>query len=233
MYFDYRVVAIIPARGGSKGIPKKNLALLGGKTLLKWTIDLAKEISEIDKIIVSTDCMDIKNEAISNGAEVIIRPDYLASDDSKIIETLRYMISSFKGEGYFKDLILLLEPTSPLRNKQDLLNCLKYFKNNNVDSVATFSESLTHPSKNWKILDNHPVSYFNNQNAFFPRQALDKSWELNGACYAFQASKLPATGFELLFGESRAVLMPKERSIDINDKYDLSLAETFLKMKRS
>lgn len=229
MFCGHRVVAIIPARGGSKGIPKKNLSKLGGKSLLYWSIKKAKEIKEIDKIAVSTDCKFIKNEAILYGAEVMDRPKNLATDDSKVIDTLRDIINKFKKDGFNNDIILLIEPTSPFRNSEDIVKCIKCFEDKTVESVATFTKSRTHPSKIWRIINEEPQIYLEGENAFYSRQQLDKTWELNGACYAFLANKLPNKGFQLLFGKSRAVIMPEERSLDINEEFDLFFANSLLK----
>ncbi|KCY89397.1 cytidylyltransferase family protein [Acinetobacter baumannii 25691_8] len=122
MIDNKRVIAVIPARAGSKSIKDKNIKLLGGKPLIAWPIDTAKKSKYIDRILVSTDGQKIKEIAESYDAEVYLRPESLAQDNSLLIDTLRYMIKELKREGESAKYLIVLEPTCPLRSVEDVDN---------------------------------------------------------------------------------------------------------------
>ena len=223
-----RVIALIPARAGSKAVKDKNIYPLGGKPLITWPIEVAKDCPEIDRIIVSTDGDAIANVAEQVGAEVYARTPDLARDDSLVIDTVRELILRLRGEGETAVYMLLLEATSPFRTTKDIKECLALLGSKNLDSVATFTEASLPPEKAWRIKGVTPSTYLDGADPWLPRQQTEKAWELNGAIYAFVMDKLPETGKALLFGNSGAVLMPKERSIDINDESDFQIAEAMI-----
>lgn len=220
-----RVVAVVPARGGSKAIQKKSIATLGGSPLLAWPIATAKAVSGIDRVIVSTDDEDIAAVATAHGAEVARRPAHLATDTALVADALRDLIGRLRAEGDRPDLLLLLEATAPFRAAEDVERCLAEFADASVDSVATFTDAATKPAKAWVLEDNRARPYLADVDPWAPRQRTPPAWELNGGCYAFVADRLPAAGATLFFGNARAVYMPRERSIDINDELDLAYAE--------
>lgn len=223
-----RVVAVIPARAGSKAVKDKNIYPLGGKPLIAWPIEVAKNCPEIDRIIVSTDGNEIADVARRHGAEVYTRPAELAGDEALVIDTLRDLILRIRDEGETAAYMVLMEATSPLRTPQDVQNCLRLLDGDQLDSVATFTEASLPPEKAWRIENSVPSSYLEGADAWLPRQKTQSAWELNGAVYAFSIDKLPATGKPLLFGKSGAVAMPKERSLDINDETDFVIAEAMI-----
>ena len=120
-----RVIAVIPARGGSKSIPGKNIRPLGGKPLLAWSIEVARQVSEIDRIIVSTDDAEIAAVAKANGAEVYPRPPHLATDEALVIDALKDLLQTLESEHETTEWVVLLEPTCPLRTADDVRECLK------------------------------------------------------------------------------------------------------------
>ncbi len=223
-----RVISVIPARGGSKSIPHKNISMLAGKPLIAWTIEVAKEVEEIDRIIVSTDDDEIGRVSSGNGAEVYIRPAYLATDDALVIDTLRNLIETLRHEGEEADILVLLEPTCPLRSSEDIKKCIGLMSETNVDSVATFKEAELNPFRAWRIENDRPAVFIPGVNPWLPRQRLPKAYQLNGAVYAFRVNGLTEDVPSILFGNSAAVIMPKERSIDIDGWHDIYLAESII-----
>ncbi|KAB0668527.1 acylneuraminate cytidylyltransferase family protein [Oryzomonas sagensis] len=223
-----RVLAVIPARGGSKSIPRKNITPLAGKPLLCWTVEVAQQVGEIDRIIVSTDDDEIGRVAGESGAEVYSRPSRLAADDALVIDTLRYLIEALRNEGESADIVMLLEPTSPLRSADDIRQCLALLQDSAIDSVATFKEAELNPCRAWRIENGQPDVFIPGVNPWLPRQKLPRAYQLNGAVYAFRADGLTADVPSILFGNSAAVVMPAERSVDIDGWNDVFLAEAIL-----
>lgn len=125
MVGEEKVMALIPARGGSKSIPRKNIVNLYGKPLIAWTIETALNTPEIDKVIVSTDDLEIAKVASEYGAEVQMRPTELATDTSLVIDTMHYVINELHQEQDYYTYIVLLEATAPFRTVEDISNCIK------------------------------------------------------------------------------------------------------------
>ena len=115
-----RVIAVIPARGGSKSVPGKNIRSLGGKPLLAWSIEVARQVSEIDRIIVSTDDAQIASVGRAYGAEVYARPPHLATDEALVIDALKDLLQTLQAERDPPEWVILLEPTCPLRTADDV-----------------------------------------------------------------------------------------------------------------
>ncbi len=231
MIDNKKVLALIPARGGSKSIPKKNIVNLCGKPLIAWTIETAKNTPEIDKIIVSTDDSEIAEIAIKYGAEVQMRPSELATDTSLVIDTMHYVINELREKQDYYEYITLLESTSPLREVEDVSKCIRMIYENSLDSVATFKEADLNPHRAWKIENDVPTTFINDVIPWLPRQQLPSAYQLNGAVYITKIDKLLKSNKELILGEIGAVTMPKDRSIDIDDLIDFSLAELMLKKR--
>jgi len=223
-----RVIAVIPARGGSKAVPHKNIARLGGKPLIVWSIETARAVILIDRTIVSTDDDEIAEVALRHGAEVYRRPARLASDSALVIDALRNLIGTLKAQGEEGRVIVLLEPTCPFRSGDDVTACISELVRDGRDSVATFAQADLNPHRAWTIAGGTPACFIPGANPWLPRQQLPQAYQLNGAVYCFRADELPADGQGLLFGEAGAVIMPAERSVDINTQFDLLLAEMML-----
>ena len=228
MIGDNRVVAIIPARAGSKAVPKKNLYELGGKPLLAWPIEVAQATPEIDRIIVSTDGEDIAAAARARGAEVIRRPDELATDTAIVADMLRHHIDLLRAEGETARYMLLLEPTSPFRLPKDVSACLRLLEEEGYDSAATFMEPQLNPHRAWRIDGDAIVPFIEGANPWLPRQMLPEAFQLNGAVYAFVMDGLTADVSGVLFGRCGAVMMDQRRSIDINTYFDFVVANALL-----
>ena len=230
MIDNLNVVAVIPARGGSKGVPRKNIRLLGNKPLIGWSIDVAKKIESIDRIIVSTDDDEISSVAKQLSSEVYMRPPQLAKDDSLIIDSILNLILKLKNENYIADIMVLLEPTCPFRDVADVKKCLKLLTNSkhSFDTVATFKEGDLNPHRAWKIKQNSPVEFIKGAIPWMPRQDLPKAYQLDGACYAFKTNKIKKSK-KSPFGKIGSIISENNRNVDIDTELDFSLAELLIK----
>lgn len=225
-----KIVAIIPARGGSKSIPYKNIKDFLGKPLIAWAIEAAKSTREIDRVIVSTDNNKIAEVAKRYGAEVFMRPAHLAEDDSLPIDLIKDIIHRLNEEDEQYSYIVYLEPTSPLRSSNDIKQCLELLTSpGGYSSVATFSEAELNPHRAWKITDGSPMVYLDGANPWLPRQKLPEAYQINGAVYCFLTDSIRQESNSLLNGKVGAIIMPKIRSVDIDDKRDFIFAELLMK----
>lgn len=223
-----RVIAVIPARGGSKSVPGKNIRPLAGKPLLAWSIEVARQVSEIDRIIVSTDDPRIASVGRNHGAEVYARPPHLATDEALVIDALKDLLQTLQAERETPEWVTLLEPTCPLRTADDVRDCLKLVAQGAYDSVATFRDAELNPHRAWRLVDGIPEVFIPGAIPWLPRQKLPKAYQLNGAVYVFRANLLAEEAKSLLVGKLGAVLMPRERSQDIDDSLDFAIVEAFL-----
>lgn len=223
------ILAIIPARGGSKGIIKKNIKLLLGKPLIEYTIEAAKKSKFINKIMVTTDDNEIREIALKSGAEVpFLRPDYLATDTSKIIDTCLYVLEKYKELNYLPDIVVLLQPTSPLRNSIHIDEAINILLKESADAVISVTE-CKHPSKTLRIdKENRLKPFFNQTYSFENRQSIDKVYCINGAIYICIIGLLLEQ--KTFFHENTyPYIMLLKDSIDIDTIFDFELAEKLLK----
>lgn len=230
-----RVVAVVPARAGSKAVPGKNIRPLGGKPLIAWSIDVAKAVQQIDRVIVSTDGAEIAAVARKFGAEVYDRPAALASDTAQVTDALRDLVATLRREGEAAEVMVLLEPTAPLRLASDVAACLDLMEKRGLDTVATFKPADLNPHRAWKLVDGRPETFLPGADPWQPRQALPPAHQLNGCVYAFSIAGLMEGagrgGISLLFGKSGAVEMPHERSVDIDTLVDFATAEALIEQE--
>lgn len=219
-----KTTALIPARAGSKSVPNKNIAEVGGIPLIGRAIQQAQNTPEIDRIIVSTDGEEIARVAETFGAEVQWRPAHLAEDSSLVIDAIRHHLDVLEQENKTPDVMVLLEPTTPLRKHEHISECIQKLINENLDSVATFREGDLNPHRAW-VLDEKgtPSTFLENATPWLPRQALPSVYQLAGAVYAFRPAKLEKNTQSLLYGKTGAVIISKKDGIDIDDLIDLEL----------
>ena len=168
------ILAIIPARGGSKGIPRKNIKLLAGKPLIAYSIEAAIKSEFVNRVIVSTDDDEIEQISIKYGAEVIIRPKKLAEDDSPTIDGIIHALNILEKTGYLPDIVVLLQPTSPLRTQDDVDNAIIYYLKNkdkydSLISICEFDHSPYWSLKvdNGNLKPNFGEEYFNTKKTRF------------------------------------------------------------------
>jgi N-acylneuraminate cytidylyltransferase len=224
-----RVIAVVPARGGSKSIPGKNIKPLCGKPLLAWSIAIAQQVTEIDRVIVSTDDAEIAAVGREFGAEVYDRPARLATDEALVIDALKDLLARLEAEKDAPEWVILLEPTCPLRSAEDVRKCLELVAGGQFDSVATFKDADLNPHRAWRLTDGVPEVFIPGAVPWLPRQKLPKAFQLNGAVYIFRAALLAEEAKSLLVGKLGAVLMPRERSQDIDDHLDFMIVEALMR----
>lgn len=229
MYKDKKILGVITARGGSKGIPRKNIKDLAAKPLIAHTIEAAKGSQYLTRCIVSTDDQEIADIALKFGADIpFIRPAELAQDQSMSIEVVQDVLTKLAEEfGETYDYLMILQPTSPLRNAQDIDQAIKKIVETKADSVMSMVELVDFSLKKLKKIEDDQILAIveaeGHQSA--RRQDLSKIYKRNCAIYLTK-TELIKNGD--LFGLiSRPYIMPEERSIDINKPIDFLLAEFF------
>lgn len=225
-------LAIIPARGGSKGIPGKNIKIFHGKPLITYTIGQSKRTGLFDRIIVDTDDKKIAKVAQKYGAEVpFLRPKKLASDKASVIDAVLFLLKRLKeADGYVPDIITLLQTTSPLRESGDIKKCWESMQNPKIKSVCTICK--THPrlyhldSQGRLILANKIAKNSTN------RQSWPSGYLLNGCMvYMIRTDEFLKTK-KFINPDTRGIICPKWRSIDLDNIEDWVLAETIFANKK-
>ena len=215
-----KVIAIIPARGGSKGIPRKNLVNFSGKPLMQWTIEAALESKYITDVVVSSDDDEILNEAQKNKKVLALkRPIELAKDTSKTEPVLTHVLDSLNGMKY--DYLILLQPTSPLRTSEDIDFAFEKLQNSEATSLISVCELEHHPYKSFKVDEKgYLQGIINNNYPFYPRQELPKTYRANGAIYIIEVEAFVKTN-TLLTNKTTHFEMSIESSLDIDTINDL------------
>lgn len=221
------ILALVPARGGSRGIPRKNLAVVAGKTLLRWSIDAALA-SSVDRVVVSSDDEAILVEAWVAGAEPLRRPARLATDTAGSESVVEHCLEALATKGFVPDVIVLLQPTSPLRRGGDIDAALDLLRSSGADAVISVYEPRHSPYKCF-VVDGRGFlrGLFGDDVPFRRRQDLPTCLMPNGAIYAVRTETFRRTG-RLMGPNTVPYLMPEERSLDIDDTRDLEAAERAL-----
>lgn len=218
------VLAIVPARGGSKGLPRKNVQQLGNKPLIAWTIEAALASSFIDRVILSSEDEEIIRTARAWGCEVpFVRPSELAQDGTPGIDPVLHALAMLPGYDY----IVLLQPTSPLRQTEDIDACIKLCAQGGAATVSVV-EAKSNPFWMYTVNEENRLSPFlSDHGTYARRQDLPMLVVPNGAVYVARTDWL--VGSQTFFSqETVAYPMPSERSIDIDTDLDLALAELML-----
>ena len=221
------ILAVIPARGGSKGVPRKNIRLLNGKPLIAYTIEEAKKSRYISRIIVSTEDDEIAKVSNKYGAEVIRRPMELAKDDTPTIDVVLHVLDNLKNRNIEPDIVVLLQPTSPLRTSQDIDNAIKLFMEHDCDSVVSVCEVQHSPYWSFKIENGYLKPIFGESYLKKRRQELPKAYIPNGAIYITTPDILRKYR-SFYCKKTLPYIMPPEKSIDIDSELDFLLAELLM-----
>lgn len=224
-------LAIVPARGGSRGAPGKNIAPVAGKPLIAWTLEAALGAASVDRVIVSSDNEEIIEVSTSYGGEApFVRPDELAGDDTPGIMPVLHAIEWLdKNEGYHPDLIVLLQPTSPLRTSEDIDSAFKLAVEKNAESVVSVVPTPSHPHWMKRILPDGRMEDFIPQiQVPQVRQDLTDAYALNGAVYLARTDLLISEK-SFYTPDTYAFTMPPERSLDVDTPWDLHLADLILR----
>lgn len=226
------MLAIIPARGGSKGLPGKNIKKLDGKPLIAYTITAALNSKEITRVIVSTDDIKISEISKQYGAEVpFLRPKELATDTAKSIDTYIYTIEKLEEvENYKVNDVLILQPTSPFRTSNDIDSAINLYKLKSADSVVSYCKE-DHPIIWHKYLDGEGRLESIFEGKIRNRQEERPSYYPNGAIYIFKKEIIKSGIYYTK--KSFAYLMPRNRSVDIDTIEDFRYAEFLIKQSNA
>ncbi len=236
MLDGHKILAIIPARGGSKGLPAKNIKPLLGKPLIGWTIEQAQKSRYIDTVFVNTDDEMIASVAKNFKANVsFLRPSRLAGDTINISDVIVHTLDFFKDKLCQEyDITILLEPTSPLRKPNDIDDALTLFMKykNTADALVSVGEVyMQHPFITKKIVNNFVMPFVEPEKKIYQRQMLTKAYFPFGVIYL---SKTPAFRLHKTFYQERTIpyFIERWQNYEIDDIYDFMAIETILKHKR-
>jgi len=222
-----KVIAIIPARGGSKGFPRKNITDLAGKPLIAWTIEASLKSSHITKTLVSSDDNEILKISKAFGSETLKRPSEFASDTSSSQEVVKHVLSVI-DETF--DYLVLLQPTSPLRNHIDIDNAFEKLFNRHATALISVCETDNKILKAFKESDKGFIEgVSNNQYPFMRRQDLPKTYMSNGAIYIIKVADF-IKNYSFWTDKTLSHVMNKSNSIDIDNKEDLDKASELIRI---
>lgn len=228
------VVAVIPARGGSKGLPRKNIRLLAGKPLIAHAIDAARQSKRVGRVLVTTDSQEIADVALKYGAEVpFIRPAELAEDSTPPDPVLKHALDFLlQNEGIKPEIIVWLEPPCPIRSGAEIDKAVHTLEDDpQADSLRSVCEPFQNPYKSWVMDGNYlkPLMASDNQALHTgPRQRTPKVYWQNGALFLLRYDTIMNKGN--FFGDKiLPFVMPSHRFIDIDKEEDLAFAEWYLK----
>ena len=228
MYENKYCLGIIPARGGSKGIKKKNIRPLCGKPLIAYSIEAAKKSKYLDRTILSTDDKEIAEAAKKLGGDVpFMRPDELAKDDTPMYPVLQHAVKEIEKQlGKKIDIIVLLDPTAPLRSVQDIDDCIKKAADEKWDTVLTVTESERSPYFNMVELDEKGCVSLVKKPAkpIFRRQDAPKVYNITSGVYAVQRKTLMDDN-TVLGKNTAAIIIPEERAGHIDSELDFKIVE--------
>lgn len=220
----HKILAVIPARGGSKGMPRKNIREIGGKPLLAWTIEEAKKSKYIERIILSSEDDEIINIAKEYGCDVpFVRPKELATDDATSVDSILHAINECKGYDY----VVLLQPTSPLRTVEDIDGCIELVLKEKTDFCVTVTVPENSPYWMYTLENGNLKALIQQDNFATRRQDLPKAYALNGAVYVANVKAL-CEQKTFLTETTKAYIMPHSRSFDIDTEIDFKICEYLL-----
>ena len=222
-----KAIAIIPARGNSKGIPHKNIVSICGKPLIAYTIICAIKSNVFDRVIVSTDDNEIAKISKKYGAEVIKRPFELAQDNTPTLPVLKHVLSKLKNEKYVPDFVYKLQPTSPLRTAEEIIKINQLMQTGKYNGVVTVTN---YDYKAPLVLDkNNEILFLNKSDPSKRRQDFGKTYKVTGSIYAFKTDFLLKLKRYLFEKKVFGFVASELTSIDIDTKGDLIIAEALMK----
>ena len=227
-----KTLYVIPARGGSKGIPHKNIKPLGGIPLIGYAIREARKLADDADICVTTDDPEIAAVAESMGLKVpFLRPAELAGDKSGTYEVLLHALDYYQNQGIDYDTLVLLQPTSPFRTADDITNAIALYSPD-IDMVVTVKEAASNPYYNCYETDDEGFLHISKgEGTYTRRQDAPKVWEYNGAVYVINVASLRKMPLGK-FPRRRMSIMPAERSVDLDTPIDWLIAEKLLEAKK-
>lgn len=227
MIDNKKVLGIIPARGGSKRIPKKNLKAISGKPMILYTIEAAKECKYIDKVIVSTDDEEIAAISMKAGAVVPFRrPEELSGDGARLIDVLLHAVEFYEHKGERYDIIVLLLPSSPLRTGEDIQRSLDFFLKNGERSVVSISAVSEHPVLVRQFEDKNKLVRLLDQDTAANRLKGKRFYKVNGAIYINRALEIDE--HTNLDNNELGYVLPKDRGLNIQEPEDVVVADFYV-----
>jgi len=223
-----KILGLIPARGGSKGIPRKNIRPIAGKPLIAWTIEVALRAARLDAVVVSTDDAEIAAVAREHGAQTpFLRPVELARDDTPGVDPVLHALQALPGY----DAVLLLQPTSPLRSADDIAGCLDLAERLQAPCVVSVCAPDKHPCWMYRLDAQQRLIPVIDGPAVTRRQDLPPVYAANGALYFARSTWLQRRR-TFVTPETAAFVMPPERSVDLDNPLDWKFADMLLKEAR-
>jgi len=223
------IIGFIFARGGSKGVKKKNIRQMVGKPLIGYAIEIAKQSKLIDRVIVSTEDEEIAGIALEFGAEIpFMRPKELAQDNSPEVLAWKHAIQAVHEQDKSRelDVFVSIPPTAPLRTVEDVDNCIHSFLDNDVDVVVTVKNASRHPSFNMVSIDEkgYTTLVLPSSKSISRRQDLSSVYDMVTVAYAANPEFIMKAN-SIFDGRVKSVIIPKERAVDIDTELDFQFAE--------
>lgn len=230
MYKGHKILAVVPARSGSKGVKNKNIRLLAGKPLIGYTIEQALESKYIDRCIVSTNSREFAKISAGFGAEILfIRPAGLSTDRASTIDVLLHAMDWMENKENFDfDILVLLHCTTPLRSAEDIDGCIRLLFSSGADNVFSVSQAHRNPYFNMVEIESTGQPRLVKKGRFVTRQSAPEVYDLNSSIYVWKKEALKKHK-SIFTKKTRVFIMPKERSVDIDDEFDFLTAEAALK----
>ncbi len=232
MYKDKKILAVIPARGGSKGVPRKNIIEVGGHPLIKYTIDCGKNSKYLDRTVISTEDLLIKRVAEENGGDVpFLRPKELAEDTSKTIDCIVHAVNTLKSMGEEYDYVIILQNTVPLRKSWHVDEAIEMIVDSSERSLVSISEVDEHPILMRTLNEDKTVKNLLQMNSTMRRQDFPKFYKVDGAIYIQKLDKDFNLDTSLNDGKL-GYIMERKYSTDIDNYLDIKIIEYYLEKEK-
>jgi len=230
VYKNKKLFCLIPARGGSKGIPGKNSRIIARKPLIAHSIKIAKKVKYIDDVFVSTDDKKLKKIAIKNGAKVIDRPPKLATDTANILDSIKHLIQNIPDANVENSLIAIFWTTTPIRKIKDIEKCIEMY-DNKIDCVVSVMESKIRPS--WLFVERNNFLEFWQKGTPEPnrQQQKERFYYINGSVVVTSSKFLMKQKTNFLGGKMKGYLMDEKHSMDLDTKFDFELCKFVMEAK--
>ena len=223
-----RILALVPARGGSKRLPGKNIRMLGEKPLINWTLEVAKEVPEISEILVSTDDPEIALIAKVAGASIPwMRPKILATDEATSVDVALHALDCYESENGTVDALLLLQPTSPFRTRETVQRGIELFKAYGRIPVVGVSPSRDHPMWTFKEQDGYLVPFLEHHSIGGRSQDLQPAFIINGTFYIISPEELRSSRSFIGLRTIPLYISSLKEALDIDSQSDFDLASLF------
>ena len=232
MYKNKKILAVIPARGGSKGVPRKNIIEVGGHPLIKYTIDCGKNSKYLDRVVISTEDLLIKRVAEENGGDVpFLRPKELAEDTSKTIDCIVHAVDTLKSMGEEYDYVMILQNTVPLRKSWHVDEAIEMIVDSSERSLVSISEVDEHPVLMRTLDENKTVKNLLHMNSTMRRQDFPKFYKVDGAIAIQKIDE--KFNLETSINDGKlGYVMERKYSTDIDNYLDIKIIEYYLEKEK-